>query len=78
LAAKIETQPEVLRASRTRDQGPDMGHWKQVAADADIDIFLCDPHAPWQGATNENTNGSGRGTDAAGSRDDQLCLFLQS
>jgi hypothetical protein len=34
-----------------------MGHWKQVAIDAGIDIFFCDPHAPWQRATNENTNG---------------------
>ncbi len=34
-----------------------MGHWKQVAVDADLDIFFCDPHAPWQRATNETTNG---------------------
>ena len=57
LAAKIKTLPEVLRASLTWDQGPEMGQWKQVAVDADIDIYFCDPHAPWQRATNENTNG---------------------
>ena len=57
LTAKIKTLPEILRASLTWDQGPEMGKWKQVAVDADIDIFFCDPHAPWQRATNENTNG---------------------
>ena len=57
LAAKIKTLPEVLRASLTWDQGPEMRDWKQVAVAADIDIFFCDPHAPWQRATNENTNG---------------------
>jgi IS30 family transposase len=57
LAAKIKTLPEVLRASLTWDQGPEMGQWKQVAVDADIDIYFCDPHSPWQRATNENTNG---------------------
>ena len=55
LAAKIKTLPEVLRASLTWDQGPEMGKWKQVSIDADIDIYFCDPHAPWQRATNENT-----------------------
>jgi IS30 family transposase len=57
LAAKIQTLPEMLRASLTWDQGPEMRDWKQIAIDADIDIFFCDPHAPWQRATNENTNG---------------------
>ena len=55
LTAKIQTLPEVLRASLTWDQGPEMVRWKQVSVDADIDIFFCDPHAPWQRATNENT-----------------------
>jgi hypothetical protein len=27
-----------------------MRDWKQVAVDADIEIFFCDPHAPWQRA----------------------------
>ena len=53
LTAKIQTPPEVLRASLTWDQGPEMVRWKQIAVDADIDIFFCDPHAPWQRATNE-------------------------
>jgi transposase, IS30 family len=57
LAAKIKTLPEMLRASLTWDQGPEMRDWKQVSVAADIDIFFCDPHAPWQRATNENTNG---------------------
>jgi IS30 family transposase len=57
LAAKIKTLPEMLRSSLTWDQGPEMRDWKQVAVAADIDIFFCDPHAPWQRATNENTNG---------------------
>jgi len=31
LAAKIKTLPEVLRASLTWDQGPEMRDWRQVA-----------------------------------------------
>jgi transposase, IS30 family len=57
LAAKIKTLPDALRRSLTWDQGPKMNRWEHVKIDADIDIYFCDPHAPWQRATNENTNG---------------------
>ena len=57
LAAKIQTLPETVRRSLTWDQGPEMRDWKQVAIAADIEIFFCDPHKPWQRGSNENTNG---------------------
>ena len=57
LAAKIQTLPGALRRSLTWDQGAEMRDWKTVKVAADIDIFFCDPHSPWQRGTNENTNG---------------------
>jgi IS30 family transposase len=57
LTAKIKTIPDILRASLTWDQGPEMRDWKEVSVAADIDIYFCDPHAPWQRGTSENTNG---------------------
>jgi transposase, IS30 family len=57
LAAKIQTLPEAVRRSLTWDQGPEMRDWKQVQVAADLEIFFCDPHKPWQRGTNENTNG---------------------
>jgi IS30 family transposase len=57
LTEKIKTIPEILRASLTWDQGIEMRDWQQVSVAADIDVYFCDPHAPWQRATCENTNG---------------------
>ncbi|MBF4616195.1 IS30 family transposase, partial [Curtobacterium sp. VKM Ac-1376] len=51
------TLPATLRRTLTWDQGVEMREWKQVAFDADIEIFFCDPHSPWQRGINENTNG---------------------
>jgi transposase, IS30 family len=57
LAAKIKTLPEQLRRTLTWDQGVEMRDWKQVQMATDIAVYFCDPHSPWQRATNENTNG---------------------
>jgi len=57
LARKIQTLPDALRRSLTWDQGPEMRDWKQIHVDAGIEVFFCDPHAPWQRGSNENTNG---------------------
>ena len=70
LVAKIKTLPEALRRTLTWDQGPEMRDWKQIRIDAGIEVYFCDPHAPWQRGTNENTNGPLRqyfpkGTDLA-------------
>jgi IS30 family transposase len=43
LAAKIKTLPDVLRASLTWDQGPEMGKWKQVTIDYYAQACLSTP-----------------------------------
>ena len=54
---EIQTLPEALRRTLTWDQGPEMRDWKQISVDSGIQVYFCDPHAPWQRGTNENTNG---------------------
>jgi len=49
--------PDALRRSLTWDQGREMAKWPQLQAHADIDVFFCDPHSPWQRPSNEHMNG---------------------
>lgn len=57
IAAQITTLPEQLRRSLTWDQGTEMAEHALLRLDADLAIYFCDPHSPWQRGTNENTNG---------------------
>ena len=57
IVAKMAQLPAVLRQTLTWDQGKEMANHVAIAAAADLDIYFCDPHSPWQRGTNENTNG---------------------
>jgi IS30 family transposase len=49
--------PAFLRRSLTYDRGIEMACHPELARRLKIDIWFCDPHAPWQRGSNENTNG---------------------
>jgi len=57
IVAKMAQLPTILRKTLTWDQGKEMANHVAVAAAAELDIYFCDPHSPWQRGTNENTNG---------------------
>ena len=57
LTPVIAALPDALRRSLTWDQGREMKAHAQIAVAADCEIYFCDPHAPWQRGSNENTSG---------------------
>src|SRR5574342_563675 len=57
MIAAIRTLPEHLWRSLTWDQGIEMTNHRAITIAADLPIYFCDPHSPWQRGTNENTNG---------------------
>jgi IS30 family transposase len=69
--------PDAMRRSLTWDQGTEMHRHARIAVAADCAIYFCDPHAPWQRPSNENTNGLLRqyfpkGTDLRAHSPDRL------
>ena len=57
LTPMIASLPDQIRKTLTWDQGSEMAQHAQIAIDAGIEIYFCDPHSPWQRGSNENTNG---------------------
>ena len=54
---QMKRLPAAVRKSMTYDRGSEMACHPELARRLKIDIWFCDPHAPWQRGSNENTNG---------------------
>ena len=57
LIATATRMPEALRRTLTWDQGAEMAEHRAFSIATDMDVYFCDPGAPWQRGSNENTNG---------------------
>jgi len=54
---ELKGVPPALLKSITYDQGREMAQHEQLAKTLNLAVYFCDPHAPWQRGSNENTNG---------------------
>lgn len=72
LVEGLERIPTGLLKSVTFDQGSEWAEWETIAATYNIDVWFCDPHAPWQRGQIENQNRAWRWWFPRGTRLDNL------
>lgn len=53
----VTTLDTHIWSSITWDQGSEMAGHKEFTMAANVSIYFCHPGSPWEGGTNENTNG---------------------
>ena len=49
--------PDLMRRSLTGEQRRETAQWAQPLIGADVEVFFCDSHSPWQRPANEHMNG---------------------
>jgi IS30 family transposase len=56
LIKQSQRLPRELYKSLTWDRGKELADHPRLKLATDVDVYFCDPHAPWQRGSNENTN----------------------
>ena len=56
LIKQSQRLPRELYKSLTWDRGKELADHPRLALETAVEVYFCDPHAPWQRGSNENTN----------------------
>ena len=80
----ITALPADLARTITWDQGKEMAYHTDFTIATGIPVYFCDPHAPWQRGSNENTNNGllrqylPKGTDLSAQSAEDLARIARS